>query len=176
MKHNNPKEQWAEMSRRFFKTKEWERVRANVIVGLDNCCANCGTTTNLHCDHIIPRVKDRKGIRWLDVTNLQPLCEDCNLNKGTEVIDYRTPEQKRISEKLKVITEHELLTKGLSTSWDVKAAFKEMATTLTPEQKQQIKHERKKRRKDKRKEFRANKHARKLFEKLDAIDQHTTGT
>jgi len=45
-------------------------------------CAACGTDEGeLHIDHIIPRVKG--GDHSLD--NLQVLCKQCNLRKGTRL-------------------------------------------------------------------------------------------
>lgn len=68
----------------FYKTKAWREVRYAAIEKYGRKCAACNRTGEdgvvMHVDHIIPRSKDRT--RELDITNLQVLCEDCNLGKG----------------------------------------------------------------------------------------------
>jgi 5-methylcytosine-specific restriction endonuclease McrA len=49
-------------------------------------CRNCGATTNLHFDHVIPR--SWGGASTAD--NVQLLCRDCNLKKGASLIDGGT--------------------------------------------------------------------------------------
>jgi 5-methylcytosine-specific restriction endonuclease McrA len=41
------------------------------------CCRNCGSTSNLQFDHIIPRSWGGSG----DSENVELLCRDCNLEK-----------------------------------------------------------------------------------------------
>lgn len=46
-------------------------------------CRNCGSTTNLHFDHVIP-------LSWGGAStadNVQLLCRDCNLKKGASLVD-----------------------------------------------------------------------------------------
>lgn len=46
-------------------------------------CRHCGSTKNLHFDHVIPR-------SWGGAStalNVQLLCRDCNLKKGASLID-----------------------------------------------------------------------------------------
>ena len=52
-----------------------------------NHCVCCGKKDdNLHADHIIPVAKGGHS----NISNIQPLCRDCNLAKHTsEQIDYR---------------------------------------------------------------------------------------
>jgi hypothetical protein len=52
-------------------------------------CACCGCKSNLTVDHIIP-----KAYGYTVVNNRQPLCLECNRNKGILIIDY----QKKTSE------------------------------------------------------------------------------
>ena len=44
-------------------------------------CRNCGSTKNLHFDHIIPRVWGGGGT----AENVELLCRDCNLKKGAHL-------------------------------------------------------------------------------------------
>jgi 5-methylcytosine-specific restriction endonuclease McrA len=46
-------------------------------------CNNCGSTSNLHFDHVIPR--SWGGASTAD--NVQLLCRNCNLKKGASLID-----------------------------------------------------------------------------------------
>lgn len=46
-------------------------------------CRNCGSTSNLHFDHVIPR--SWGGASAAD--NVQLLCRNCNLKKGASLID-----------------------------------------------------------------------------------------
>ena len=48
-------------------------------------CLACGTDENLTLDHIIPRSKG--GSNKID--NLQTLCQNCNLAKEDNAVDYR---------------------------------------------------------------------------------------
>lgn len=50
-------------------------------------CLRCGATEKLTRDHVIPRAK---GGATLGPTNLQTLCDGCNVWKGSRrVLDYR---------------------------------------------------------------------------------------
>lgn len=46
-------------------------------------CRNCGSTSTLHFDHVIPR--SWGGASAAD--NVQLLCRNCNLKKGASLID-----------------------------------------------------------------------------------------
>lgn len=48
-------------------------------------CAKCGSSENIHMDHVVPLAKGGKH----SVDNVQPLCQTCNLRKFTKVEDYR---------------------------------------------------------------------------------------
>ena len=51
----------------------------------NHTCLVCGATDNLTVDHIKPRIIGGTN----HINNLQTLCQHCNLEKGTEVVDYR---------------------------------------------------------------------------------------
>ena len=62
--------------------EEWAALR-----DFFGCCVRCGATpTKLLKDHIIPIYQGGSDA----ITNLQPLCQTCNLSKGAEAVDYRT--------------------------------------------------------------------------------------
>ena len=50
-----------------------------------NACLACGSTENIHKDHIVALANG--GSNW--ASNLQPLCQSCNSSKGTNTVDYR---------------------------------------------------------------------------------------
>ena len=51
----------------------------------DNACLKCGSTENIHKDHIVPLSVGGSN----RASNLQPLCKSCNSTKHTRTIDYR---------------------------------------------------------------------------------------
>lgn len=66
----------------FYKTRQWRELR---LLALDTCrcCQACGARppdVQLHVDHVIPRYKAPH--LSLELSNLQVLCEDCNIGKG----------------------------------------------------------------------------------------------
>lgn len=76
----------------FYEGREWRELRYQVLVKNNGKCECCGAGKHngkmLHVDHILPRslFPDRE----LDLTNLQVLCEDCNLGKSNkDVTDWR---------------------------------------------------------------------------------------
>lgn len=53
----------------------------------DNRCLRCGQDDiELTADHVIPLSEGGSN----DISNIQPLCLDCNMSKGTKSTDYRT--------------------------------------------------------------------------------------
>lgn len=76
----------------FYETREWRELRYKALVLNGAVCQCCGATRNdgikLHVDHIKPRSKFPH--LQLDLTNLQILCEDCNLGKSNkDCTDWR---------------------------------------------------------------------------------------
>lgn len=76
----------------FYESREWRELRYHALVKNNGKCECCGAGKHngkmLHVDHILPRslFPDRE----LDLTNLQVLCEDCNLGKSNkDVTDWR---------------------------------------------------------------------------------------
>jgi hypothetical protein len=73
------------VKKNFYNSLDWKRLRAKVLEEQQGKCQLCGRThrehgITLHVDHIVPISKDWN--RRLDITNLQILCEDCNMGKG----------------------------------------------------------------------------------------------
>ncbi len=64
-------------------SEEWETVR-----NYWGRCLSCGSTVAPLCeDHIVPLCRGGSD----SITNIQPLCRECNSAKGTKVLDYRLP-------------------------------------------------------------------------------------
>lgn len=60
------------------------RIRHQVFLKYNHRCVECGATnknTQLHVDHIIPKARGGTDT----INNLQILCRDCNLGKGTDL-------------------------------------------------------------------------------------------
>ena len=79
----------------FYKSEEWQQLKASVYQKYGYCCMACGETqVAMRVDHIKP-LRRYWELR-LDFDNMQVLCIGCNKNKGnwTE-IDYR-PQAKYI--------------------------------------------------------------------------------
>lgn len=83
---------------KFFNSTEWKKLRFNALQKYGNKCCSCGASAQsgavLHVDHIKPRSIYPEYA--LDIQNLQILCADCNLGKGTQStkIVIRRPSQK----------------------------------------------------------------------------------
>ena len=76
----------------FYLTDAWRAVRYDALRLHGGACQCCGARPvaghPLHVDHIKPR--SRFPELALVVTNLQVLCEDCNLGKGArDETDWR---------------------------------------------------------------------------------------
>lgn len=65
----------------FYQSKEWKSIRETVHQQLTQMCPVCGSVHNLAVDHIKP-IRYFWDLR-LDIDNLQLLCGDCNLEKGS---------------------------------------------------------------------------------------------
>lgn len=68
----------------FYDTREWKELRWRVLTASDGKCNMCGRSKHdgviIHVDHIKPRSKFPH--LELEFSNLQVLCEDCNLGKS----------------------------------------------------------------------------------------------
>jgi 5-methylcytosine-specific restriction endonuclease McrA len=51
----------------------------------EHTCLACGSRGGMTRDHIVPLSRGGSN----NFTNLQPLCEPCNKEKGSEATDYR---------------------------------------------------------------------------------------
>lgn len=76
----------------FYSSPEWRRLRYAVLRAGDGRCSCCGARPSpgkpLHVDHIRPR--SRFPELELARSNLQVLCDDCNLGKGnSDTRDWR---------------------------------------------------------------------------------------
>ncbi len=68
----------------FYKSTAWRKLRFSVLSENDGRCCACGSGAKdgvtLHVDHIKPRSKYPELA--LDPTNMQVLCENCNIGKS----------------------------------------------------------------------------------------------
>lgn len=76
----------------FYWSDEWRELRYKALIMHGKKCQCCGATADqsrLHVDHIKPRSKYPRLA--LDLSNLQVLCEDCNMGKGSwDQTDHRS--------------------------------------------------------------------------------------
>lgn len=78
--------------RDFYQSPEWRKVRYSALLKSDGKCCLCGASKKngkvLHVDHIKPR--SRYPHLQFELSNLQVLCEDCNLGKSNlDCTDWR---------------------------------------------------------------------------------------
>lgn len=73
----------------FYTSREWRRLRYRVLRKHGHRCMSCGLTPDqgvkIHVDHIKPR--SLFPDLALEFSNLQVLCEVCNLGKSNEFSD-----------------------------------------------------------------------------------------
>jgi 5-methylcytosine-specific restriction endonuclease McrA len=79
----------------FYNSPEWRSLRYRVLKKYGPICMLCGATRDdgvrMHVDHIKPKSKF-PGLA-LEFTNMQVLCEDCNLGKSNkDDTDWRPDE------------------------------------------------------------------------------------
>lgn len=83
------------LAQNFTSTPEWRRARFEALRHSNGCCSLCGRSNRehgviLHVDHIKPKSKHPELA--LTLSNLQILCEDCNMGKGNrDDTDWRKP-------------------------------------------------------------------------------------
>jgi len=71
----------------FYESPAWQKLRYETLKKYRKCCL-CGSTGNLHVDHIKPRSLFPN--LELEASNLQILCKRCNLAKSNrDAEDYR---------------------------------------------------------------------------------------
>lgn len=75
----------------FYASWEWKRLSYDVKLERGRTCECCGAkapNVTIHTDHVKP-IRKHWHLR-LDKTNLQVLCEDCNMGKGSrDETDFR---------------------------------------------------------------------------------------
>jgi hypothetical protein len=86
-----------EKTKELYSSPEWRKLRVKIIEDQNGECQMCGRShrkhgITIHVDHIIPLSVDWS--KRLDESNLQLLCEDCNLGKGNRyATDWRETRQ-----------------------------------------------------------------------------------
>lgn len=71
----------------FYDSPAWQELRYKTLRRFRKCCL-CGSTENLHCDHIKPR--SLYPALELEPDNMQILCQRCNIAKSNhDSEDYR---------------------------------------------------------------------------------------
>lgn len=82
-----PKYKKGMKSEDFYRTREWRNLRWKILEKSRGCCEVCGKGKKhvvlLHVDHIKPRSKFPE--LELDSSNMQILCEECNIGKGAKI-------------------------------------------------------------------------------------------
>lgn len=89
----------------FYLSKEWKELRYKVLVAHGGRCMACGMTAKdgvkIHVDHIKPRS------RWpeleLEPSNLQILCEPCNIGK----LNYDATDWRNLDEQMRMAIERD---------------------------------------------------------------------
>lgn len=66
-----------------FTAKEWRELKAKHSFACV-CCGRKEPEIKLTTDHIVPFSKGGSDL----ITNIQPLCADCNLRKGRKIVSY----------------------------------------------------------------------------------------
>lgn len=78
----------------FYESRAWRELRYEALKVSGARCRCCGATAangkRIHVDHVKPRYTHPHLA--LEITNLQVLCEDCNIGKGAwDSTDWRAP-------------------------------------------------------------------------------------
>ena len=81
IKNNYSDKEFENKLHSFYNSREWKDLRTQVKKELTPMCPVCGSEHNLHVDHIKP-IRHFFEER-LNPNNLQILCGDCNLEKGS---------------------------------------------------------------------------------------------
>jgi hypothetical protein len=94
----------------FYDSWEWKRLSYDVKLERGRKCECCGASApavRIHTDHVKP-IRHHWELR-LDRANLQVLCEDCNMGKGSRDEtdfreDFRIPELDRAADPRAVLS------------------------------------------------------------------------
>jgi len=113
--------------KKFYNSNAWKKLRKEAYDNLVHFCPVCGSEEKLNVDHINP-------VRYfweqrLDINNLQILCEECNLEKGSMVgwsIEYHIKNRDKLQQKKKKRT---LLIEELVNKKENKKANEGLSTT-----------------------------------------------
>lgn len=87
------RKKWKYDPEKFYASEKWRQLRYEVLAKRGARCECCGRTPRehrivVHVDHVKPRYKHPE--LELMASNLQVLCEDCNLGKGArDETDWR---------------------------------------------------------------------------------------
>ncbi len=77
------------MAKRPHDTRQWRRLRLEIIRRDGDRCTVCGATAQLEVDHIMAW---ERGGAWYDPANLQTVCRRCHNRKRTRGAPYRRGE------------------------------------------------------------------------------------
>ena len=113
----------------FYESREWKKLRYKVLRDNKRQCMLCGNKGVLHVDHIEPR--SLRPDLELDQSNLQVLCELCNLGKSNKFNDDWRPERilpkidiiKSYKSQLEYLKKYEHLQKGCDHNWNVRNIY-----------------------------------------------------
>ena len=107
MNHEYDRQLVADYGEGFYSLRAWKRLRYEALRLYGRECAACKTKAGpLHIDHIKPRSKHPE--LQFEITNLQVLCESCNLGKGSwDGTDWRCEESKKQALLKKILEDNE---------------------------------------------------------------------
>jgi 5-methylcytosine-specific restriction endonuclease McrA len=71
-----------------FTTEEWLAL----VEFYGHRCLACGSGENITVDHVVPLSLGDPN----DISNIQPLCERCNVEKGATIRDYRVASLEKV--------------------------------------------------------------------------------
>jgi hypothetical protein len=75
--------EFEERLHRFYNSKKWKLIKEQVYKTFVHMCPVCGSEDNLRVDHIKP-IRHYPALID-DMNNLQLLCNECNLEKGSMI-------------------------------------------------------------------------------------------
>lgn len=90
IRRENPQDSFSptkKAKQKFYDSWEWKKLRLYILDTQGRECLSCGAKKELCVDHI-------KSLHYhwdlrLDASNLQVLCNDCNMGKGATERDFR---------------------------------------------------------------------------------------